>query len=96
VTNTASRVGFGVRYPAEVFKVLWYWQVFRGGRDYPWWSSTYNIALEPCATLPMLARAAERGEALRLGPGESREIELLASAFETGGTDQGPEAGEKT
>ncbi|HVF91710.1 MAG TPA: aldose 1-epimerase [Blastocatellia bacterium] len=84
VTNTASRVGFGIRYPAEVFKVLWYWQVFRGGRDYPWWSSTYNIALEPCATLPVLARAAERGEALRLAAGESREIELLAAAFETG------------
>ncbi|HYP27156.1 MAG TPA: aldose 1-epimerase [Blastocatellia bacterium] len=84
VTNTALGVGFGMRYPADVFKVLWYWQVYRGGRDYPWWNSTYNIALEPCATLPVLARAAERGEALSLAAGESREIELLASAFEPG------------
>ncbi len=82
VTNANLRIGFGLRYPAEVFKFLWYWQVFRGGRDYPWWSATYNIALEPCATLPVLRRAVERGEALSLQSGESREIELLAAAIE--------------
>ena len=82
ITNTAMRLGFAMRYPAEVFKQLWYWQVYRGGHDYPWWSATYNIALEPCATLPILERAVERGEALRLGAGESREIELMAIAFE--------------
>jgi len=82
ITNTAMRVGFAMRYPAELFKQLWYWQVYRGGLDYPWWSATYNIALEPCATLPVLRQAVERGEALRLGAGESREAELLAIAFE--------------
>jgi hypothetical protein len=85
VTNTRSRVGFAMRYPADVFKKLWYWQVYRGGQDYPWWSATYNIALEPCATLPVLSHAAARGEALTLGAGESREIELLATAFEGAG-----------
>lgn len=82
VTNTSQRVGFALRYPAEVFKQLWYWQVYRGGRDYPWWSSTYNIALEPCATLPVLSHAAARGEALSLNAGEHREIDLVAAAFE--------------
>jgi galactose mutarotase-like enzyme len=82
VTNVASKIGFALRYPADLFKVLWYWQVLRGGRDYPWWSATYNIALEPCATLPVLARAAGRGDALRLAAGESRESELLAIAYE--------------
>ena len=82
VTNTSLRVGFALRYPVDVFKVLWYWQVYRGGQDYPWWGATYNIALEPCATLPVLANAVGRGEALRLRAGESREIEILALAFE--------------
>ena len=82
ITNTAMRVGFALRYPADLFKQLWYWQVYKGGRDYPWWSSTYNIALEPCATLPVLARQAELGEALRLTAGESRELEMMAIAFE--------------
>ncbi len=82
VTNTNRRVGFALCHPVDVFKVLWYWQVYRGGRDYPWWGATYNIALEPCATLPVLARAARSGEALHLQAGESREVELLAIAFE--------------
>jgi len=82
VTNPRLRVGFALRYPSDVFKQLWYWQVYRGGRDYPWWSATYNIALEPCATLPVLSNASARGEALTLGPGESRELEILAVAFE--------------
>jgi galactose mutarotase-like enzyme len=82
VTNTVSRVGFALRYPAEIFKVLWYWQVYRGGRDYPWWSSTYNISLEPCATLPVLEFAVVRGEALSLAAGETLELEMQAVAFE--------------
>lgn len=82
VTNTAKKVGFAMRYPVDVFKRLWYWQVYRGGRDYPFWSATYNIALEPCTSLPVLSRAVERGEALRLGAGDSREIEMTAIAFE--------------
>lgn len=82
VTNTRLRVGFALRYPADVFRQLWYWQVYRGGRDYPWWSATYNIALEPCATLPVLSHAAARGEALTLAAGESSEVELIAVAFE--------------
>ena len=85
VTNTRLGVGFALRYPADVFKQLWYWQVYRGGRDYPWWSATYNVALEPCATLPVLSQAAARGEALSLGAGRSREIALLAVAFEGAG-----------
>jgi hypothetical protein len=85
VVNSARRVGFGMWYPADLFKVVWYWQVCRGGRNYPWWAATYNLALEPCASYPSLARAVERGEALQLGSGESREIELLAVAFEARG-----------
>jgi hypothetical protein len=82
VTNTMQRTGFAMRYPADVFKVLWYWQVFRGGQNYPWWSATCTMALEPCAALPVLERAAKSGEALTLQAGESREIEFLAIAFE--------------
>jgi hypothetical protein len=85
VTNTRLGIGFALRYPADVFKQLWYWQVYRGGRDYPWWNATYNIALEPCATLPMLSHAAARGEALSLSPGESTEINLIALALEGSG-----------
>lgn len=82
VTNLATRTGFALIYPAEVMRYLWYWLVCRGGRDYPWWSATYNLALEPCATLPILSRAVERGEALLLGPGQQLHIDLAAIAYE--------------
>ena len=82
VTNTKAGIGFAMRYPADVFKQLWYWQVYRGGSDYPWWSATYTVALEPCATLPVLSHAAARGEALKLGAGESMEFDLMAIAYE--------------
>lgn len=82
ISNTRLGVGFALRYPADIFKSLWCWQVYRGGRDYPWWSSTYNLGLEPCSSLPVLERAAERGEALHLGPGESRDVHLVAAAYE--------------
>src|SRR5262249_10149025 len=82
VTNTQRRVGFAMRYPAAIFKYLWYWQVYRGGRNYPWWGATYNIALEPCASLPTLAGAVERNEALVVGAGQSIEAELMAIAYE--------------
>jgi hypothetical protein len=85
VTNGNLGVGFAMRYPADIFKQLWYWQVYRGGRDYPWWSATYNIALEPCATLPVLSHAAARGEALELNAGESAEADILAAVFEGAG-----------
>ncbi|HEY6332824.1 MAG TPA: DUF4432 family protein, partial [Blastocatellia bacterium] len=85
VTNQKQKLGFGLRYPADTFKVLWYWLVCRGAMDYPWWGATYNIALEPCATMPILSEAAKKNEALSLEPGQILESELLAVAYE--GTD---------
>jgi len=82
VTNPRRKLGFGVRYPAHIFKVLWYWQILRGGLDYPWWGSTYNIALEPCGTMPVLSRSVAAGENLHLRSGESLNVELLAVAYE--------------
>ena len=81
VTNTSKNVGFAMRFPHDVFKTLWYWQVYRGGRDYPWWNATYNIALEPCVSTPMLERQARAGRALSLGAGESMEVEFWAIAY---------------
>lgn len=82
VTNPRLGAGFALQYPAEIFKVLWYWQVYGGGVDYPWWSATYNVALEPCASMPVLSKAVESGTALKLGPSQSLEVELVAIAFE--------------
>jgi len=82
VTNPRLELGFGMHYPANLFKYLWYWQVYRGAMDYPFWGATYNIGLEPSATLPGLSEAAKKGESLKLGPGQTLSIELSAEIFE--------------
>jgi hypothetical protein len=82
VTNPRLNLGFAMRYPANIFKYLWYWQVFRGAMDYPFWGATYNIALEPCATLPSLSEAAKSGESLKLSPGQSLTADLSATVFQ--------------
>jgi hypothetical protein len=82
VTNPRLNLGFEMRYPANIFKYLWYWQVFRGAMDYPFWGATYNIALEPCATLPSLSEAAKKTESLKLSPGQTLTAELSASVFQ--------------
>ncbi|MEZ4766549.1 MAG: DUF4432 family protein [Calditrichia bacterium] len=52
LTHTQKQVGFALRWTGDVFRYLWYWQVFNGGQGYPWFSNTYNIGLEPWTSLP--------------------------------------------
>jgi hypothetical protein len=83
VTNTESGVGLAVRYPVELYRHLWYWQVFGGPFRYPWWGRTYNIGLEPftSASNRGLSADIEDGSALLLEPGEPLVSELRLTAF---------------
>ncbi|HVF29076.1 MAG TPA: DUF4432 family protein, partial [Pyrinomonadaceae bacterium] len=81
VVNPHREIGFALRYDAQLFSVLGFWQVWRGGVDYPWYGMNYMAALEPACDLPSLAEAARMGTALSLTPGEIMETELEATAF---------------
>ncbi|MCH7907671.1 MAG: DUF4432 family protein [Chloroflexi bacterium] len=83
VTNEETGVGFGVAYPADVFKFLWYWRNLGGGWGYPWYGRSYNVGLEPCTSLSNggLAGAIENGTALHFGPGESVSVTIKAVAY---------------
>ena len=83
IVNPQRKVGFALRYDARLFPVLGFWQVWRGGVDYPWYGMNYMAALEPASDLPSLAEAARKGTALSLTPGEMMETELEATAFIT-------------
>ncbi len=52
VTNPQLKLGFGLSYPINIFRYLWYWQVFGGGYGYPWYGRTYNVGLEPFSSFP--------------------------------------------
>ena len=83
ITNQKMRLGFGVHFPTDVYKFLWYWQSFGGGYGYPWHGRTYNIGLEPFTsyTNEGLEVATNNGTALRLEPGERVSTSLKAVAY---------------
>jgi hypothetical protein len=83
VTNTATGVGVGVRFPHELFRYLWYWQMFGGGDGYPWWGQTYNVGLEPFTGWPNLGltEAIDNGSALWVPAGGTLDAELRVTAF---------------
>ena len=83
VTNRVVGVGFGVRYPTDVFPYLWYWQCLGGGFGYPFWGRQYNVGLEPFTSLgnPGLSNAIENGTALRMEPGQRVEATVKAVAY---------------
>ncbi|HEX2270760.1 MAG TPA: DUF4432 family protein, partial [Pyrinomonadaceae bacterium] len=87
VTNTKYNLGFGLVWPKEVFRYLWYWLELKGSAGYPWYGQAYVMALEPFTSIPGsgLERAIENGAAAVLGPRESIEARLVATFFEPAG-----------
>jgi hypothetical protein len=82
ITDTKKKVGFGLAWDQRVWPTLWFWQLYGGGRDAPFWGRTYNCALEPFAGWPGgLANAAANGSALRFGPHQTRRAWLTAVAY---------------
>ena len=85
ITNQKLGVGFGVTFPTDVYKFLWYWQSLGGGYGHPWYGRTYNIGLEPFTsyTNEGLQAAIDNGTALHLQPGEEVTAPVRAVAFES-------------
>ncbi|MCI0439910.1 MAG: DUF4432 family protein, partial [Chloroflexi bacterium] len=83
ITNQRMGLGFGVLFPKEVFKFLWYWQSLGGGSGYPWYGRTYNVGLEPFTsyTNEGLQNAIENGTALLVQPGQRVEATVKAIAY---------------
>ena len=83
ITNQKMGLGFGVVFPTEVYRFLWYWQSLAGGFGYPWYGRTYNVGLEPFTsyTNEGLQTAIENGTALRLEPGQRVAASVKAIAI---------------
>jgi Domain of unknown function (DUF4432) len=82
ITNTERGVGFGLRWDAQVFRWLWFWQVWGGWTGWPSFRSWYTCALEPASSYPpVLTDAIAAGTQLTLDPGAAMETQLLAVAY---------------
>jgi galactose mutarotase-like enzyme len=85
IRNPRSRISFHLVWQNKIFPYLWYWQVTRGAFGYPWYGTTYNLALEPHSSLfPMLQRAIEQHHTIKLDPMAEICTELEASISQVG------------
>jgi galactose mutarotase-like enzyme len=76
-------IGFALRWPAATWPFVLFWQNYRGARAAPWHGRAYVAALEPQSTFPATwDRGAPR---LRLDPGATMEVRMIATAFQRDG-----------
>jgi len=83
ITSARRGVGFGLRWDTRVFPYVWYWQVWGGEPDYPWWGRHYNCALEPWTSWPDagLDAAIANGSARILAGGARLDSHMVAVAY---------------
>lgn len=80
--NETSGLGFGLCWEKETFPYLWFWQLYRGGAEYPWYGANYTAALEPVSSYPpTLTEAIKAQTQIVLPAGEERRTRLRAVAF---------------
>ncbi|MBA7696397.1 hypothetical protein ES703_105044 [subsurface metagenome] len=52
ITNLAKGIGFGMKWDVNIFKYICIWAAYRGYHSFPFYSRTYNIALELWSAIP--------------------------------------------
>jgi hypothetical protein len=82
LTNAKKKVGFGLAWDLKTWPHLWYWQVYGGLQETPWWGRTYNCALEPFSGFPSgLSNAVKAGRSLKFKPNETKKTWYTAVAY---------------
>jgi hypothetical protein len=76
LTDTKSKVGFGLNFPKDVFTTVWVLMLYGG------WRGLYHVILEPCTAYPYdLREALQRGRLGHLGGGQTLEADVVAVAY---------------
>jgi hypothetical protein len=100
ITNPTLGLGFGTHFDHTLYRYIWMWQnLGHVSQGFPWWGRTHCMALEPWSSYPTggLHDAIANGTALVMQPGEVRETNFTAVAFEgQGGVRHITEAGDVT
>ena len=83
ITSGRKQVGFGLRWDASLFPYMWFWQVWGGEPDAPWWGREYVCALEPWTSWPDsgLLEAIDNGSALTLAGDGTLETRFIAVVY---------------
>ena len=82
LTSGRQRLGFGMAWPAGTFPYLWFWQVYGGAFEPPWYGRTYNVGIEPWSTqAPSLEQALLNGTHNRLEAGATVTTSIVAVVY---------------
>lgn len=84
IVNIKKKVGIGYVFSKSIFKYLWLWLSYGGSENYPWFGSTYNLAIEPWSSWPGrgLLEAIENNTSLKISPGQTIDSWLKVIVFE--------------
>jgi galactose mutarotase-like enzyme len=88
LSNDELGLGFGMRWPAEIFSHLWIWREWGGTKGYPYYGSGRVIAVEPFSSKPDasvhgLEEATKNGTIQYIAGKQEITVSLKAFAFET-------------
>lgn len=83
ITNNDLQLTWGVEFPKDLFKYIWYWRNFGGGYGYPWYGRCYNAGLEPCTSWHNggVEQAENNGSAYIVKAGETIKAKIKAGIF---------------
>ena len=86
--NEGSGLAATMKWDADVFPFLWFWQECCDEAGYPWFGRYHIVGVEPFTSYPSsgLDEALRRGTALRLPPNEalSATLSIGATSFSAG------------
>lgn len=86
VRNQSRGVGIGFAWDSRVYPWVWFWQLYGGGPDYPWWGNQYVAALEPVTSMATkFSDAIENGTAFKFAGKSSVTSAMTVWAFEAAG-----------
>jgi Domain of unknown function (DUF4432) len=81
--SQSQSVGIGLAWDVNIFPWIWYYQLFRGAPDYPFWGMEYVASIEIATSMAVkFSDAISNGTAKVLAGGESLTSEMWAFMFE--------------
>jgi len=84
LTNISKKIGIGYVFNKSIFKYLYFWLVYGGSNNYPWFGNTYNLAIEPWSSWPGrgLIEAIKNNTSLKISPGQTIDSWLKVVVYE--------------
>lgn len=81
LVNPKLKVGFAMTWEKRIFPWVWFWQNYNRP-DFPWWGKAWNVALEPCTSIPAtFEQQLQTGRVMKIPGNETVETKFTATVF---------------